>query len=211
MFRVHYQALFTSRSASGTDSRDSVGASLTSALASCFDDLNVWNQSSGSNAAVIVIGATNEPWAVDQGFLRPGRFGRKLLIGPLSEKGRLEMLVTWYTNIHKKYIAITEHDEGEQVDAACGRTAYPEWFDDLAESCELYTGADMAALINRACAIHTSSLSISTASSDLEGNEGLIQLHEIIPSKESFTEAQSSMAPSVTAELLRSYHEVNLT
>lgn len=73
-------------------SSDSVGASLTSALAMCLDDIGHWNMYAGSASLVTVIAATNEPWCVDAGFLRPGRFDRKVFVGPLDVMGRYELL-----------------------------------------------------------------------------------------------------------------------
>ena len=49
-----------------------------------------------SQAAVIVIAATNEPWAIDEGFLRTGRLGRVLYVGTLDEEGRREYFLRWF-------------------------------------------------------------------------------------------------------------------
>ena len=69
-----------------------MGASLTSALALCLDDVVNWNTYAGTASLITVIAATNEPWAVDAGFLRPGRFDKKLFVGPLDEQGRCMLL-----------------------------------------------------------------------------------------------------------------------
>ena len=47
-------------------------------------------------AAVIVIAATNEPWEIDEGFLRTGRLGRVLYVGTLDEEGRREYFLRWF-------------------------------------------------------------------------------------------------------------------
>lgn len=90
MFIDEFQALFVAREQAGGGS--AAGSTLSAALAGCFDDLAVWNRYAGAEAQVTVVAATNEPWAVDVGFLRPGRLGRCLLVGPLDCCGRRELL-----------------------------------------------------------------------------------------------------------------------
>lgn len=76
----------------GEGATDAVGASLTSALALCLDDIGTWNTYAGTASLITVIAATNEPWAVDSGFLRPGRFDKKVFVGPLDTTGRYFLL-----------------------------------------------------------------------------------------------------------------------
>ena len=45
---------------------------------------------------MIIIAATNEPWAIDDGFLRTGRLGRVLYVGTLDEEGRREYFLRWF-------------------------------------------------------------------------------------------------------------------
>lgn len=85
LFIDEFQALFVSRA---DDSQDRGFQSLSSALAGCFDDLCVWNGHAGSGSLVTVVAATNEPWSVDRGFLRPGRFDRLIYVGPLQPEER---------------------------------------------------------------------------------------------------------------------------
>jgi transitional endoplasmic reticulum ATPase len=47
---------------------------------------------SKSNAGVLVLGATNLPWAVDAAFRRPGRFDRFLFVPPPDRAGREAVL-----------------------------------------------------------------------------------------------------------------------
>jgi transitional endoplasmic reticulum ATPase len=44
------------------------------------------------NAGVLVIGATNTPWAIDPAFRRPGRFDRTLFIPPPDAPARRDIL-----------------------------------------------------------------------------------------------------------------------
>ena len=92
LFIDEFQALFVSRSVSSSTSAGADDKSLSSTLAGCFDDLAEWNAHAGSASLVTVIAATNEPWAIDEGFLRPGRFDRVLFVGPLSEVDRAVFL-----------------------------------------------------------------------------------------------------------------------
>jgi ATP-dependent 26S proteasome regulatory subunit len=76
IFIDEFQAVFTARTGGS-----SVGASLSSALAGCFDDIQIWNSSAGAESIITVVASTNEPWAVDRTFLRPGRLNYVILVG----------------------------------------------------------------------------------------------------------------------------------
>ena len=90
IFIDEFQAAFTSRSGEvgGGAARDGVGFTLSATLAGCLDDLREWNRFAGLESTVIVLAATNEPWAVDPSFLRPGRLGECVFVGPLDAEGR---------------------------------------------------------------------------------------------------------------------------
>ena len=45
-----------------------------------------------NNAGVLILGATNVPWAVDAAFRRPGRFDRVLFVPPPDREAREEIL-----------------------------------------------------------------------------------------------------------------------
>ncbi|WP_437911977.1 ATP-binding protein [Sorangium sp. So ce302] len=45
-----------------------------------------------NNAGVLILGATNVPWAVDAAFRRPGRFDRVLFVPPPDREGREAIL-----------------------------------------------------------------------------------------------------------------------
>ncbi len=47
---------------------------------------------SGTSSGLMVLGATNNPWAVDDAALRPGRFSQKIYIPLPDEKARLAMI-----------------------------------------------------------------------------------------------------------------------
>ena len=71
LFIDEFQAIFTARDGdSSSEGGSDVGQSLSTALATAFDTINRWNAHAGARNFILIIGATNEPWAVDKGFLR---------------------------------------------------------------------------------------------------------------------------------------------
>lgn len=84
---------------------------------------------SSKGSGLMVLGATNNPWAVDDAAMRPGRFSQKIYI-PLPEKiARLAMI--------KSKLAKTKIDG--VID-----------YDYVAERTEGFSGADLTELIDRA-------------------------------------------------------------
>jgi SpoVK/Ycf46/Vps4 family AAA+-type ATPase len=67
-------------------SRESHTAKLVSQFLSEMDGF------SANNAGVLVLGATNTPWAVDPAFRRPGRFDRSFFIPPPDREARRAIL-----------------------------------------------------------------------------------------------------------------------
>lgn len=67
-------------------SREATGAKLVSQFLSEMDGF------SQNNHGVLVIGATNVPWAVDPAFRRPGRFDRVLFVPPPDQPARAAIL-----------------------------------------------------------------------------------------------------------------------
>ncbi len=81
LFFDELEALASRRRSSGD-----VGASLVSTFLSEMDGF------SGSSEGVLVLAATNTPWAVDSAFRRPGRFDRVLFVPPPDQPARLGIL-----------------------------------------------------------------------------------------------------------------------
>jgi len=81
---------------------------------------------------VIVIGATNRPDIVDPGFLRPGRFDRRILVPAPDKKAKLEILKG-----HTKNMPLAKN-----VDLKY-----------LAEKTENFSGADLEGLVREAAMI----------------------------------------------------------
>jgi SpoVK/Ycf46/Vps4 family AAA+-type ATPase len=67
---------------------DSGKAALVSTFLSTFDGLTA------ENSGILVLAATNVPWAVDSAFRRPGRFDRVMFVPPPDRAGRFGILRT---------------------------------------------------------------------------------------------------------------------
>ena len=62
------------------------GASLVSTFLNELDGVNA------NNEGILILAATNVPWAIDTAFRRPGRFDRVLFIPPPDKEARLAIL-----------------------------------------------------------------------------------------------------------------------
>lgn len=85
---------------------------------------------------VIVIAATNRPDVLDPALVRPGRFDRQISVSLPDVKGRLEIL-----RVHTKKVKL-----GPDVD-----------LEKIARGTPMFSGADIAAIINEAAIIATMS------------------------------------------------------
>lgn len=83
----------------------------------------------GKNKDVLLLAATNTPWNIDSAFRRPGRFDRVLFVPPPDRAARKVML--------EKSLASLPGGAKVRVDP-------------LVEATELYSGADLRALVERA-------------------------------------------------------------
>lgn len=83
----------------------------------------------GSGDGVIVIAATNRPDVLDPALIRPGRFDRQIAVPLPDVKGRLEIL-----KVHSKKVKL-----GPNVD-----------LEKIARGTPMFSGADLAAIINEA-------------------------------------------------------------
>lgn len=83
----------------------------------------------GRNDDVLIFAATNVPWNVDSAFRRPGRFDRVLFVPPPDEPARAQILRT-----HSEKLP-----GGERINS-----------DRIAKQTDLFTGADLKSLCERA-------------------------------------------------------------
>ncbi|HEU4394892.1 MAG TPA: AAA family ATPase [Planctomycetota bacterium] len=106
--------------ASRADFRTSAGRQVINQFLSELDG------SQGNNEGVLVLGATNAPWAMDSAFRRPGRFDRILFVPPPDREARAAIL-----RIHLK--------GKPSGDVDCGA---------VAAKTEGHSGADLRALVD---------------------------------------------------------------
>ena len=85
---------------------------------------------SSVNEGVLILAATNVPWAIDQAFRRHGRFERFIFVPPPDVEGRKAILA--------RLLADRPQAPGLDLDALAQRTAG-------------YSGADLASLVEEAC------------------------------------------------------------
>ena len=78
---------------------------------------------------ILLLGATNVPWMVDEAFLRPGRFDISLYVGPPDHAARRQMVLM---------------DLGKGEVPSEDRLA-----DFIADNTEGYSGADLKGIIDR--------------------------------------------------------------
>ncbi len=100
-----------------------------------------------SDAAVILLGATNRPDFLDPALLRSGRFDRQINILPPDVKGRLKILL-----VHTRKIKMENNVEMEEI----------------ARSTPGFTGAELAALVNEAAIIAVRNRKKAVGTNDFE-------------------------------------------
>lgn len=106
--------------------RDLLRTSSMAGTVSAF--LNQMDGLTADTSDLLVIGATNAVWDVDNAFKRPGRFDRVLFLPPPDQEARREIL-----RIHVEGIPADSLD-----------------LDELAYKTEHFSGADLRALVERA-------------------------------------------------------------
>jgi SpoVK/Ycf46/Vps4 family AAA+-type ATPase len=179
VFIDEFQALFSDRSGSGS-------GKLASTLLQCMDDVCRWrevdnkanpsppleqNEEMAESSRVVVMGATNTPWLIDSAFLRSGRFDRVVHVGLPTLEERVSIL---HVHVVRMKLVSTESDYVERI---C-RT--------LAEACDGFSGADLAALCRTAAVRCLSE----------RGEHGTIEEHH-------FYEARDGFSPSCGPELVQ--------
>ncbi len=105
-------------------STDSSAGRLVSQFLSAMDGF------SGNNREVLILAATNVPWAVDPAFRRPGRFDRIFFVPPPDRPARESIL----------QILLTDRPVAGDIDAAA-----------LAKASSGFSGADLRNLVETAC------------------------------------------------------------
>lgn len=104
-------------------SREATSAKLVSQFLTELDGF------SQNNHGVLILGATNVPWAVDAAFRRPGRFDRVLFVPPPDEPARRSILA----------LLLRERPQADGIDVA-----------ELARLTSGFSGADLGHLVETA-------------------------------------------------------------
>ncbi len=125
---------------------------------------------------VIVVAATNRPDVLDPALIRPGRFDRQITVPPPDVKGRLQIL-----QVHAKKVKL-----GPDVD-----------FERLAKMTPMFSGADLAAIINEAA------ISATLQNKDFVEQEDMEEARD----KVRFGRAKKSRVREVEENKLTAYHE----
>jgi SpoVK/Ycf46/Vps4 family AAA+-type ATPase len=105
-----------------TDMRGSAGRRLINQFLAELDGIK------SDNEGVLVLGATNAPWHVDDAFRRPGRFDRVIFVPPPDRPARAEIL-----RLHLR-----------------GRPQEPIDTDEIAAGTDGFSGADLQAVVDEA-------------------------------------------------------------
>ena len=105
-----------------TDMRASAGRQLINQFLAELDGI------ASDNEGILVLGATNAPWHVDDAFRRPGRFDRVIFVPPPDPPARAEIL-----RLHLR------NRPQEQID-----------LDALAAQTDGFSGADLQAVVDEA-------------------------------------------------------------
>ncbi len=99
------------------------GASLVSTFLNELDGVNATNE------GILVLAATNVPWAIDTAFRRPGRFDRVVFVPPPDREARTAILQL----------------------ALQGRPQEAVNLEPIAQSTSGFSGADLVGLVEEAC------------------------------------------------------------
>ena len=125
---------------------------------------------------VIVIAATNRPDVLDPALIRPGRFDRQIVVPLPDVKGRLEIL-----KVHAKKVKL-----GPKVD-----------LERIARGTPMFSGADLAAIINEAAIMATMANKDFVEQEDLEESRDKVK----------FGRAKKSRMREKDENKLVAYHE----
>ncbi|NON62776.1 AAA family ATPase, partial [Acidianus sp. RZ1] len=132
---------------------------------------------------IVVIGATNRVDAVDPALRRPGRFDREIEIRPPDTKARKEIL-----QVHTRNMPIDEQQRDKVLD-------------EIAETTNGYTGADLAALAKEAA---LSALRRFINVKNINLDQGQIPaevLKELQVTADDFRDAMKTIQPTLLREV----------
>ena len=108
--------------------RDHASATAISSVVSTF--LSLMDGAGQDNEGVLVLGATNVPWAVDPAFRRQGRFDRVLFVAPPDKEARVAILT----------VMVAGRPGAERLDLGA-----------IAQRTSAFSAADLAQVVDIAC------------------------------------------------------------
>jgi len=151
VFIDEFEALFSKRDGMG----GSGSGRLASTLLQCMDDVTRWRDAdlqvisgvddgdvsshSNNSSRVVVLGATNSPWNIDEAFLRAGRFDRVVYVGLPDVKDREAIM-----RVHVGRMTISKakcKTKEAVIDNICK---------EMARETDGFSGADLAGLCRAA-------------------------------------------------------------
>jgi len=122
--------------------------------------LNQLDGVSGNNEQILILGATNMPWDVDDAMKRPGRFDRQIFVPPPDTEAIAEML-----KIKLRDVPCDEFDAQK-----------------IAAQCEHFSGADIDGLIEYAKDLVLDDIMDNDNERDLSEADLLDAAHHVTPS-----------------------------
>ncbi|MBT9165833.1 MAG: ATP-dependent zinc metalloprotease FtsH [Chloroflexi bacterium] len=141
--------------------RDSHSTVMQRVVPQILSEMEGFASGKESGKALLFMGATNEPWALDEAVLRPGRFDEKVYIPLPDFEARLEML---YFHLRDKPLS---------ADVS---------LEELAQMLQGYSGADIRRICEKACDIPFVE-SVKTAEErDVEKRDLLSVMQQVKPS-----------------------------
>lgn len=157
-----------------------------------------------------MIASTNEPWAIDSGFLRPGRLGTAILLGPLDAEGRRAFTVN---QLRAQFMRVCKHtgknkdDDDDNSDRLEDKLLAHVGLGCVVSDTEGFTGADMQRLITLANKTLLNKLEEEQEEDTIPDYSSFDQLLQLsVPCNEHFQVALTQVKPSVTAQEMEEYH-----
>ncbi|QEY16369.1 ATP-binding protein [Cellvibrio sp. KY-GH-1] len=138
-------------------SRSKANSDCTRTLVNEF--LSQLDGASANNDQLLILGATNMPWDVDDAMKRPGRFDRQIFVPPLDDDAKAELLKI------------------KLVDVPCEPLNYLE----VVRLCKYFSGADMDGLIEEAKDIVIDDISSSQQVRELRQEDFIKAVDRIVP------------------------------
>ncbi len=141
--------------------RDSHSTVMQRVVPQILSEMEGFASGTGGEKALLFMGATNEPWALDEAVLRPGRFDERVYVPLPDFDARLEIL-----HFHLK-------DKPLSTDIS---------LEEIAQMLENYSGADIRRIGEKACDIPFVESVRTGEERDVEKRDLLGVMQQVMPS-----------------------------